>query len=686
MTAIITDYQTRRLVDEQVGENGELQIPSTADLDLTRFDHHAPKHRAKFRTYARLKHLIGIPVDPTQVVKYAAKYEAHDGMTDRELYDIAQKILSNLELVFTRDELVQEIARRAGLKFGSCNQLLYQEKVRVTDQVQVEAFINRRIAHRAHRHDVAVQNLRGVKVKRQTQRETAAQYKDVIWQPDALPSEPVCRGPQYEFLTSGEDIVLMEGGKGSGKTDLLIFHCIRPEKLTHPIWHGVIFRREYKRLVECIDRATYWFGKLPQLKAHWQGSESRFVFPAGGWLAFHNVEHLGDEQKYQGWQIVDLLFDQLEEFEEAQFDYLMLQNRAGDLSLRCAVRATANPLGRGHAWVKRRFITNKKPSTTYLIEQEMEGIVYGRSFRRIHTTVMDNPLLKHDTKYIAALATDPNPIRRKAMFKGDWDVVLGQFFDQFISEIHVMPYRELPPQWRRAAGFDYGNVKVMEFLACDHLGNVYVEHEFRLEPNLEKPNGYTAMEFAEKSAEFMLERGLGEHLLVIGDVNLWSNTGRDTGSTKTPAVIITTIWQDKFKAKSKRPPVLLPVSKKGTEEYRYRVACNEAVRSYLGYVITKEGEVERQPKLFFFDTCQSIIQTLPALQADPNDLMDLGEKQDDHDYDAMKMPFMQVFAPKATATKAATTAEEKWAAQTEAKKQQPNTIEVLAPRDWRTDW
>lgn len=686
MSDLVTEYQTRRLVDPVMGAGGEEEIPSTAALDLSRFDKHAPRHRAKFRTYARIKHLIGIPVDPTQVVKWAARYEAHDGMTDRELWEIGQKILGNLALTFTKEEVIQEIARRAGLKFSSCQQLLYKEKVRITDQVQVEAFINRRIEHRAHRREVAAANLRGEKIARKTQKETAAQYKDVIWQPDALPSEPVCRGPQYSFLTSGEDIVLMEGGKGSGKTDLLIFHCIRPEKLTHPIWHGVIFRREYKRLVECIDRATYWFGKLPQLKAHWQGSDSRFVFPAGGWLAFHNVEHLGDEQKYQGWQIVDLLFDQLEEFEETQFDYLMLQNRAGDLNLRCSVRATANPLGRGHAWVKRRFIDGKKVGVTHLIEQEIEGIVYGRSFKRIHTTVLDNPLLKHDKKYIAALATDPNPIRRKAMFKGDWDVVLGQFFDQFISEVHVLPFRVLPEQWRRAAGFDYGNVKVMEFLAADHLGNVYVEHEFRLAPTLEKPNGYTAMEYAEMSAEFMLERGLGDNLLVVGDVNLWSNTGRDVGSMKTPAVIIQTIWQEKFRAARKRPPVLIPVSKKGTEEYRYRVACNEAVRSYLGYVITKEGEIERQPKLFFFDTCQSLIQTLPALQGDPNDPMDLAEKQDDHDYDAMKMPFMQVFAAKSAAKQAATTAEEKWAKQTQGVKVEVGPIEVIGQRDWRTDW
>lgn len=619
------------------------------------------------------------PLTGPQIFKAIRDYGITFITPDAELEAIAVEVRASTAP--SRLQIVREIAKRAGMTHGACDVTLYKENVNVHIREDVEAFIERRMQHRAERK---------ARLSHGRLRTTVPQsrVKDLIWQPDALPNEPERKGPQYEFLTAPEDIVLMEGGKGSGKTDLLIFHCIRPEKLNSALWHGVIFRREYKRLVECIDRATYWFGKLPQLHAHWQGSDSRFIFPSGAWLAFHNVEHLGDEKKYQGWQIVDLLIDQLEEFIEDQFDFLMLQNRAGDLKLKCSVRATANPLGVGHAWVKRRFINGLKPNVTHLIEKEIDGVVYARSYRRIHTTVLDNPLLRHDKKYIATLATDPNPIRRKAMFKGDWDVVLGQFFDQYMSEVHVIPFRPLPQHWRRAAGFDYGNVKVMEFLACDHMGNVYVTHEFRLEPNVERPNGYTAMDYAEKSATYMLDHDLGENLLVVGDVNLWTTTGRDVGSTKIPAFLIGAIWRTRFKAAGKKPPVLIPVSKKGNEEYRYRIACNEAVRSYLGYTITQEGELVSPPKLFFMDTCQSITQTLPALQADPNDTMDIMDKLDDHDYDAMKMPFMQVFAAPQKGQRETKTAEQKWADQTDTvdRTAETNPIQVVGIKDWRTDW
>jgi hypothetical protein len=474
-------------------------------------------------------------------------------------------------------------------------------------------------------------------------KETPDKFK-LVWQPDALPTEKPVEGKQYEFLTAGEDYVGLDGGKGSGKSDLLIFDCIRPEKLSSPRWHGVIFRREYKRLTEVIDRATFWFNKLPQLKAHWQGNQSRFVFPSGGWLAFHNVENLGDEEKYQGWEITDLKFDQLEEFEESMFDFLVLQNRTTDPNLKATIRWTANPGGVGHAWVKRRFVDFKEPGNVYTFTQTARGKEYVLTYRRIFATVFDNPYYRNDSKYIARLFNDPNPHRRKALAEGDWSSVFGQFFSEFSSPVHVIKSKTLPAEWERLTGLDYGNVKTMEFLRVDYEGRVYVEHEFHTEPNEQHPSGLTASEFGEQSAKWMLERGLGENLSVIADTNMWSATGRDVGSNKTPERIVSEIWEAAFKAKDKLPPILFPASKKAREEYRFRIACNSATQDYLHYEADVSGKIGKPARLFFLDRCKSIIQTLPALVVDPNDPNDIKDKQDDHDYDSFKYAFMQLIA------------------------------------------
>jgi len=466
----------------------------------------------------------------------------------------------------------------------------------------------------------------------------------IIWQPDSLPGQPLRYGKQSEFLSASEDFVGIDGGKGSGKTDLLIFHNLRPEYLSNPRFHGVIFRREYKRLTEVIDRAQYWLSRLPQLKAVWQGDRYRFLFPSGAWLAFHNVEHPKDESKYQGWEIVSLCFDQLEEFLESQFNFLVLQNRTSDPNLKPTVRWTANPLGIGRAWIKKRFIDGFEPGKTYKIPAQIGAQTHYLTYKRIFATVFDNPVYRDDKLYIAKLAAEPDPIKRKAFFEGSWDIAVGQFFGAFATQIHVIPTRELPSEWARLGGLDYGNIKTIEILARDYDDNIYVEHEFRSEPTKSRPNGESASEFAEHSARWMLQNGI-QGIRIVADVNMWSATGRDVGTERTPAQIVQNIWNEVFLSQKAVPPILIAVSKRASEEYRFRVACNEAIKDALQYRVNEKGEVVQPPKLFFLDRVQSIIKTLPSLVVNDVDPLDIADGQDDHDYDALKYAFMSLRAP-----------------------------------------
>jgi hypothetical protein len=455
----------------------------------------------------------------------------------------------------------------------------------------------------------------------------------VVWQPDSLAGQPLKHGKQWDFLSAWEDFVGLDGGKGSGKTDLLIHDCLRVDKLSNPRWHGVIFRREYKRLTEVIDRATFWLNQIPALGAHWQGDKSRFVFPSGAWLAFHNVELLGDEEKYQGWEICDLKFDQLEEFLEPIFNYLVLLNRTTGKGLYPTVKWTANPIGVGRDWVKKRFIDGKKPGLTYNFDVEVNHKVYRRTYRRIFATVFDNPAYAEDERYIATLASEPNPYIRKAMFEGNWDVTVGMHFQSFASAVHVVPSVELDKAWNRLGGMDYGNVKVMHVLTRDYTGKIYVEWECASEPSTMRPGGETASEWGERTAKFMLDRSIGSRLKVIGDTNMWSATGRDVGTTKTPAAIIQNIWTTKFKEKSLPPPILVPVSKRATEEYRYRVACNEAIRDYLAYQSDSQGNITTEPRLLLLDRCIGLANQLGSLVTDPSDPLDIAQDQPDHHFD-----------------------------------------------------
>lgn len=308
-----------------------------------------------------------------------------------------------------------------------------------------------------------------------TEQQPARKTK-TIWRPDGLPDEPRKYGKQSQFLESPEDIVGIYGSKWNGKSELLIMDCLRPEKYRNPRWHGVIFRREYKRLTELIDRAHYWINKLPHLKATWKGSpDFKFVFPSRAWLAFHNLQHLGDEEQYQGWEIGDLKFDQLDEFLEPQYNYLMLQNRCGDPNFHCTTKWSANPLGVGGVWIGKRYVRKYEAGKPHAIITKINGKEYVKTFRWIHVKVHDNPMAVRNPGYIATLASEPDPRRRKAFFEGDPNVAMGQFFDGFDYENEVIDPFKIPETWELICSIDpgWGGTCAGSLLAQDYEGRIY---------------------------------------------------------------------------------------------------------------------------------------------------------------------------------------------------------------------
>ncbi len=312
----------------------------------------------------------------------------------------------------------------------------------------------------------------------------------VAWQPDALPDEPPRYGKQAAFLDSKEDMVGLYGGKDSGKSDLLVANClIHPEKVQNPRWLGVIFRREWKELEEIIKRAHVFLDDRLKgtVKCQWYGSAENphFLFASGARLEFHIIPHLGDEEKYQGWEITDLMFDQLERFLEPMYDFLLRTNRSPDPEhLKATCRWTANPLGVGGAWINKRYVLRYERDTTNEIISEFKGEKYIRTFKWMHMTVLDNPVARRDPSRIAVLATEQNESKRRAYLEGDPTVSIGMFFDRFDgqprNETHatgelIEPFK-IPSEWTLTAGIDPnwgGGVFSGGLGAEDPAGNQY---------------------------------------------------------------------------------------------------------------------------------------------------------------------------------------------------------------------
>ena len=103
---------------------------------------------------------------------------------------------------------------------------------------------------------------------------------------------------------------------------------------------------------------------------------------------------------------------------------------------RCYIRATTNPGGIGHGWVKERFITAAPPMTPIvetvtvrLPDGTEKQIERDRIF--IPATVFDNKaLLDEDPNYLGSLALLPEK-EKNALLYGDWETFEGQYFTEF---------------------------------------------------------------------------------------------------------------------------------------------------------------------------------------------------------------------------------------------------------------
>ena len=172
------------------------------------------------------------------------------------------------------------------------------------------------------------------------------------------PHPPWPKQQQFLELTCKE--AFYGGAAGGGKSESLLMGAL--QFVNVPGYAALIVRRDTQRLQLAgglIPRSHQW---LAGTAAHWQGTQRRWTFPAGAGTASISFGYLRDscdKFRYGSSEYQYIAFDELTEFPEE--DYLFLFSRLRrtyrvDVPLR--VRSASNPGGIGHAWVKRRFITD----------------------------------------------------------------------------------------------------------------------------------------------------------------------------------------------------------------------------------------------------------------------------------------------------------------------------------------
>ena len=234
------------------------------------------------------------------------------------------------------------------------------------------------------------------------------------------PHEPTPR--QAEFLKLDCLEALYGGAAGGGKSDALLMAAL--QYVSVPNYAALVLRRTYADLSlpgAIMDRAKEWL--IPR-GIDWNDKEKRFTFPSGATLTFGYLDTSRDRFRYQGAELQFIGLDELTQWGETDYRYLLSRLRRLEGSqIPIRARAASNPGGQGHAWVKKRFVD---PGS-------------GRAF--VPATLNDNPHLDA-VAYRASLAQLDSQTRRQ-LEHGEWVQDASGLVYRFDCERNLI--ERLPP-------------------------------------------------------------------------------------------------------------------------------------------------------------------------------------------------------------------------------------------------
>ena len=297
---------------------------------------------------------------------------------------------------------------------------------------------------------------------------------------------------------------LLYGGQGGGgKTDELLIDAVRYCDTVG--YHAIIFRRTFAMLSQpggIIDRSRELFRD----HASYNSEKYRWQFPSGATLTFGHMQYVSDRHNYDGGQFAFAGFDQLEQFQENQYVYIMSRTRSM-AGVPVRIRATANPPSESLrdvgdlTWVYRRFLpwlgTDEDLEQAKLPRaQDGEKLWYNKSGEIvppgtpkavartfIKATVFDNTaLLKADPGYVDRLEQLPY-LDRERILHGNWHIrAAGNVFKR-----EWFRYSEVVPEglnwvryWDLAASVKArADYTASAAVALDPEGNLFIRDMIR---------------------------------------------------------------------------------------------------------------------------------------------------------------------------------------------------------------
>lgn len=450
-----------------------------------------------------------------------------------------------------------------------------------------------------------------------------------IWEPN--------QGSQRLFLSCPIRECLLEGTRGGGKTDALLMDFAQHVGKGYGAeWRGILFRNTYPQLEDVVAKSRRWF---PQMfpRVRFNGGDYYWRWPTGEMLFFRHFNVENDYWNYHGHEYPWIGWEELTNWpDETCYDSMFACNRSSHPLVPRVIRSTTNPYGRGHNWVKLRFIDPKPAGHVIADKRTIPMFKDGELVReevevkriRLHSSYLENPkLLVADPFYLANIEGVSNEAKRRAWLFGDWSVNAGGMFDDvWYEKVHVLEPFEIPEGWRIDRSFDWGSSKPfsvgwwaesdgsparlkdgsMRHFPRGSLFRIGEWYGWTGKPNegLKMLNVDIATGVREREAKMGIAsrvmRGPADSMIfdVVNGTSI-ADEMRSRGVTWTPA--------DKTKGS--------------------RVNGWERMRVYLQNATDVPLE---EPGMWIFSNCRQFIRTVPSLPRDEKNMDDIDTSQEDH--------------------------------------------------------
>lgn len=429
---------------------------------------------------------------------------------------------------------------------------------------------------------------------------------------------PIHDGPQTDFLLSNAEEVLYGGAYAGGKSYALRAYAVG-YAMEYPGAQVALFRRSYRELED--THIIAFQQEVPTSVATYSSASHTLLFKNGSMILLRYCEAESDVATYQTSEFDALLMDELTQFSQMQYVGLVSRVRsARPWWPGPRIRAAATPLGLGHGWTKERWVAPASPGVIWTAPVSEGGMT--RQF--IPARATDNPtLMKADPLYLERLRALPwEEYQAKAL--GSWDVFTGQFFTRWRPDIHVVQPFDIPPDWERFLGVDYGFNAPYACLWFARPPNtqtawVYREHYGTSVPLEEQV--YRAWQATSDAGERL--HGVILDPSMFSKVNVKGTRIRSMADD----------WKDRFGAVTN--------VYRGNNE---RVPGWRLMREMVDWQERPDGGVLVPPRLFVFNTCSNLARTLPLLVTDDGNVEDIDSSGEDHLGDSLRYSLMHAFS------------------------------------------